>query len=67
MLVFDPSKRITAQAALAHPYFAEFGVSPHDSSSSSISDTSINTSKSSVSDMSSGEQFPHQNCPLHVS
>jgi len=52
MLVFDPSKRITAQAALAHPYFAEFGVSPHDSSSSSISDTSINTSKSSVSDMS---------------
>lgn len=51
MLKFDPKQRITAQAALAHPYFSEYANAPHDSSVSSC-DTS-NTTMSSVSDMSS--------------
>merc|ERR1712158_273000 len=29
MLTFQPSLRITASEALSHPYFADFGVSPH--------------------------------------
>merc|ERR1719458_1040591 len=48
MLTFQPSLRITAAEALAHPYFADFGVSPHDLSSSS----SANTTRSQISDMS---------------
>jgi cyclin-dependent kinase 6 len=48
MLLFDPKQRITAAEALAHPYFSEFGLSPHDISSSSSS----NTSRSRLSDMS---------------
>ena len=39
MLTFQPSLRITAAEALAHPYFADFGVSPHDLSSSSSANT----------------------------
>merc|ERR1719397_287728 len=49
MLTFQPSLRITAAEALAHPYFADFGVSPHDLSSSS---SSANTTRSQISDMS---------------
>merc|ERR1719490_336221 len=48
MLTFQPSLRITAAEALAHPYFADFGVSPHDLSFSS----SANTTRSQISDMS---------------
>merc|ERR1719166_165266 len=50
MLTFDPQKRITAQAALAHPYFSDYTSNPHDSSTSSSDVT--NTSATSVSDMS---------------
>ena len=39
MLTFQPSLRITASEALSHPYFADFGVSPHDLSSSSSANT----------------------------
>jgi len=48
MLLFDPKQRITAAEALAHPYFSEFGISPHDISSGSSS----SHSRSRVSDMS---------------
>ena len=51
MLLFDPKARITAQAALAHPYFSDYGISPHDSSTSSSSDSNL-TRSSGVSDMS---------------
>ena len=51
MLLFDPKARITAQAALAHPYFSDYGTSPHDSSTSSSSDSNL-TRSSGVSDMS---------------
>ena len=50
MLLFDPKSRITAQAALAHPYFADYGNSPHDNSIATNSDS--NLTRSSVSDMS---------------
>jgi len=50
MLTFDPQKRITAQAALAHPYFSDYTSNPHDSSTSSSDVT--NTTATSVSDMS---------------
>ena len=50
ILRFEPGRRLTAQTALAHPFFSECGPSPHDSSTSS-SDTSRNTT-SGVSDMS---------------
>jgi len=50
MLVFDPKSRITAQSALAHPYFSDYGTSPHDVSTSTNSDSNI--TRSSVSDMS---------------
>lgn len=52
MLQFDPKKRITAQAALAHPYFSECGLSPHDSSTSSSDTSHAASSSSGVSDMS---------------
>jgi len=53
MLEFDPKKRITAQAALSHPYFSEFASAPHDSSTSSGDTTNTsNTSMSSMSDTS---------------
>merc|ERR1719195_2453771 len=61
MLTFHPSSRITAAEALAHPYFADFGVSPHDLSSSSssgnttmstMSDSSLNLSSSGASNSS---------------
>merc|ERR1712117_583865 len=53
MLDFDPKKRITAQAALSHPYFSEFASAPHDSSTSSGDTTNTsNTSMSSMSDTS---------------
>jgi len=56
ILNIDPKTRITASAALAHPYFSEYGTSPHDSSisSSSIPTTPSKSSleKSRLSDMS---------------
>jgi len=67
MLRFDPKRRITAAEALAHPYFSEYGLSPHSSSPSGsstrsslrpsdASDSSMNlshdTSGSSVGDTS---------------
>ena len=51
MLLFDPKARISAQAALAHPYFSDYGTSPHDSSTSSSSDSNL-TRSSGLSDMS---------------
>merc|ERR1712062_955567 len=51
MLLFDPKSRITAQAALAHPYFADYGNSPHDNSIATNSDSNL-TRSSGVSDMS---------------
>merc|ERR1712045_955334 len=51
MLLFDPKARITAQGALAHPYFSDYGTSPHDSSTSSSSDSNL-TRSSGISDMS---------------
>eukprot|EP00090_Calanus_glacialis_P001341 TRINITY_DN1094_c0_g1_i1.p1 TRINITY_DN1094_c0_g1~~TRINITY_DN1094_c0_g1_i1.p1 ORF type:complete len:376 (-),score=50.41 TRINITY_DN1094_c0_g1_i1:496-1623(-) len=56
MLRFDPKKRITAHEALAHPYFSEYGCSPHDTSTSSSSAASSSTRMSDrssrLSDMS---------------
>ena len=56
MLRFDPKKRITAHEALEHPYFSEYGCSPHDTStsSSSAASSSIRMSdrSSRLSDMS---------------
>ena len=56
MLQFDPKKRITAHEALAHPYFSEYGCSPHDTSTSSSSAASSSTRMSDrssrLSDMS---------------
>jgi len=50
MLRFDPKKRITAHEALAHPYFSEYGCSPHDTSTSS---SSVASSSTRMSDRSS--------------
>jgi len=50
MLTFDPKKRITAHEALAHPYFSEYGCSPHDTSTSS---SSVASSSTRMSDRSS--------------
>lgn len=50
MLRFDPKKRITAHEALAHPYFSEYGSSPHDTSTSS---SSVASSSTRMSDRSS--------------
>merc|ERR1711874_121167 len=51
MLLFDPKARMTAQGALAHPYFSDYGTSSHDNSTSSSSDSNL-TRSSGVSDMS---------------
>jgi len=51
MLRFDPKRRMTAHEALAHPYFGEFGNSPHDNSTSSSS-AATSASTSRLSDMS---------------
>ena len=57
MLHFDPKKRITASQALAHPYFAEYGVDPPTSPSLSTSSTSdLNSTRSGrVSDISASD------------
>ena len=52
MLTFHPNQRITAAEALAHPYFADFGLSPHDLSSSSSNTTRSHLSDSVMSDSS---------------
>lgn len=56
MLRFDPKKRITAHEALAHPYFSEYGCSPHDTSTScssaASSSTRMSDRSSRLSDMS---------------
>jgi len=51
MLMFDPKKRLTAAEALAHPYFAEYGLSPH-ASSPSASSTRSSVRRSDISDSS---------------
>ena len=51
MLSINPKARITASEALAHPYFAEYGTSPHNSSissSSTVSSMATTPSKSSL-------------------
>jgi serine/threonine protein kinase len=52
MLMFDPKKRVTAAEALAHPYFAEYGLSPHHASSPSVSSTRSSHRRSDISDSS---------------
>ena len=53
MLLFDPKKRLTAAEALAHPYFAEYGLSPHHAASPSTSSTrSSSHRRSDISDSS---------------
>ena len=51
LLHFDPAKRLTAAEALAHPYFAEYGLSPHAPTPSPSSSSSC--SRSRRSDLSS--------------
>lgn len=52
MLHFDPKKRVTAAEALAHPYFAEYGLSPHAPTPSPSSSTRSAARRSDLSDSS---------------
>jgi len=52
MLHFDPKKRVTAAEALAHPYFAEYGLSPHAPTPSPSSSTRSAPRRSDLSDSS---------------
>jgi len=51
MLDFDPKKRVTAADALQHPYFADYGLSPH-AATPSPSTSSTRSRRSDLSDSS---------------